>query len=94
MALFRHHNRQKSERSRRVYAMFEIAYTAVSFVAGLCFTIGSILFFWKEYETQAIWLFLVGSILFMVKPTLRFAREIKLAAMGDEDDLAKRFQGE
>ncbi len=90
MKLFRHENRQKSKRSRRFYAMTEIVYTAVDFTAALGFLVGSVLFFWKSLETMAIWFFVVGSACFALKPTIRFAREIRLAAMGDEEDLAER----
>ncbi|WP_121632780.1 YrhK family protein [Tropicibacter alexandrii] len=91
MTLFRHENRQKSEKSRRVYALFEIAYTVVDFAAAISFLIGSVLFFWKAYETPAIWLFVIGSVLFATKPTLRLIREVRLAALGDTDDLADRY---
>ncbi|WP_375261782.1 YrhK family protein [Palleronia sp.] len=89
-SLFRHENRQNSERSKRLYAVTELAYTCVDFAAAMAFLAGSILFFWKSLETTAIWFFVVGSVLFGVKPTIRFLRELKLAAMGDEEDLAKR----
>ena len=92
MKLFRHENRQRSHRSRRVYALFEIAHTAVDFAAAVCFTIGSILFFWKQYETQAIWLFTIGSVFFMAKPSLRLAREVKLYRLGKLERLADRAQ--
>jgi uncharacterized membrane protein YhfC len=90
MKLFNHANRQRNADTRRVYARFEIAHTLVDFGAAVCFTIGSVLFFWKQYETPAIWLFTVGSVLFMAKPTLRLAREIKLYRMGKLDALAER----
>ncbi|SPJ23534.1 YrhK family protein [Palleronia abyssalis] len=90
MKLFRHENRQNSERSKRLYAATELAYTIVDFTAAFSFLIGSILFFWQETETAAIWLFVIGSACFALKPTIRFGRELKLAAMGDESDLAKR----
>lgn len=93
MQLFHHENRQKTARSRRVYALFELAHTAVDFSAAMCFLVGSILFFWQSLETAAIWFFVVGSVLFAVKPTLRLVRELKLAAMGDADDLADRLGG-
>ncbi|CUH78258.1 YrhK family protein [Tropicibacter naphthalenivorans] len=92
MTLFTHENRQKTDRSRRLYAAFEIAHTIVDFLAAICFLIGSILFFWKAYETPAIWLFVIGSAFFALKPTLRLIRELKLAAMGDAEDLAERFR--
>lgn len=34
--------------------------------------------------------FLIGSALFALKPAIRFVRELRLAAMGDEEDLAER----
>ena len=45
MKLFDHRNRERNADTRRVYALFEIAHTAVDFGAALCFTIGSVLFF-------------------------------------------------
>ena len=92
MRLFRHRNREKSRDTRRLYAAFELAYTAIDFSAAVCFLVGSVLFFWKSLETPAIWFFVVGSILFAAKPTLRLVREIKLASMDDEKDLADRFR--
>lgn len=91
MTLFRHENRQKSEEARRLYATFEIIYTVVDFSAAMSFLFGSILFFWPAYETPAIWLFVIGSVLFATKPTLRLIRELRLAAMGDTQDLADRY---
>jgi YrhK-like protein len=88
--LFRHENRQRSERSRRFYAATELAYTAVDFSAAMAFLVGSILFFWKSLETAAICFFVIGSALFALKPTIRLFREIRLAAMGDTEDLAQR----
>ena len=92
MKLFSHENRQKSERSKRIYALFEIVYTCVDFIAAATFLIGSFLFFSDATETAATWLFVVGSFCFAVKPTLRLAREIKLYRIGDNEDLAERLR--
>ncbi|WP_425098135.1 YrhK family protein [Tropicibacter sp. S64] len=92
MSLFSHENRQKTTETRRLFAAFEIAHTIVDFLAAFCFLIGSILFFWPVYETPAIWLFVIGSFFFAMKPTLKLIREVKLAAMGDADDLAQRYE--
>ncbi|MFW2541202.1 YrhK family protein [Primorskyibacter sp. 2E107] len=92
MTLFSHENRQKTPETRRIFAAFEIAHTLVDFTAAICFLIGSILFFWKAYETPAIWLFVIGSFFFAMKPTLKLIRELKLAAMGDAEDLADRYE--
>lgn len=92
MKLFRHRNRERSADSRRVYAAFELLYTLVDFLAAVCFLTGSVLFFWPAWETPAVWLFVIGSALFMCKPALRLAREIRLARMGDLDSLSRRLR--
>ncbi|QQA42520.1 YrhK family protein [Pelagovum pacificum] len=91
MALFRHYNREKSQKSRHIYAVFELVYTAVDFTAAMFFLVGSIMFFWESLMFSATWFFVLGSILFGVKPSLRLAREIKLARLGDDEDLADRY---
>ncbi len=93
MALFSPENRDKSLRHRRIWAAYEIAFTVVDFGAAISFVIGSVLFFWHSTQTAGTWLFLIGSILFAAKPSIRLARELKLAALGDIDDLAKRADG-
>nr|WP_081536113.1 YrhK family protein [Rhodovulum sp. P5] len=94
MTLFRHENRERTADTRRVYALYEIAHTAVDFAAALCFLAGSILFFWPSVETAAIWLFVIGSVFFFLKPAIRLAREIKLYRMGRIDRLAARAREE
>jgi uncharacterized membrane protein YhfC len=90
MQLFRHENRQSSEQSKRLYARFEIAHTLADFAAAVCFIIGSVMFFSDQWQFAGTWLFLIGSVLFAVKPSLRLAREIKLYRMGDLQELAQR----
>ncbi|NDU99494.1 YrhK family protein [Pseudoroseicyclus tamaricis] len=92
MTLFHHDRRHQNEASRRLWARYEIAYTFVDFGAALCFIVGSVMFFFENWQTPGTWFFLVGSILFAAKPTIRLARELKLYEMGDEDDLAKRYE--
>ena len=91
MKLFQEDNQTRNADTRRIYALFELAYTTVDFLAAICFPIGSILFFWPAYETPAVWFFVVGSVCFCLKPTIRLSREIKLARMGDTEDLAERL---
>ena len=73
---------------RKIYALFEIAYTLVDFLAAMAFTVGSILFLYEDWQTVATWGFIVGSLFFALKPTLRIIRELKLAAMGQDEKLA------
>lgn len=91
MPLFQHENRQRSAETRRLYAAFELAYTIADFAAATCFIIGSVMFFFDAWQTPGTWMFLIGSILFATKPTMRVVRELRLAAAGDEEDLAERF---
>lgn len=93
MALFSPDNRDKSARHRRIWAMFEMVYTLVDFGAAVSFLVGSVLFFYESLQSAATWFFVIGSVLFAAKPTLRLARELKLAAIGDTEDLAKRVDG-
>ncbi len=92
MKLFHRDRRNDSDRTRRIYAAYELAYTLVDFGAAVCFLIGSVLFFWAAYETPAVWLFVIGSTLFLAKPAIRLARELRLLAEGDYDDLADRIE--
>ncbi|MDN2567204.1 YrhK family protein [Aquibium sp. A9E412] len=90
MSLFAPENRTLSPRHKTLYAAYEIAYTLADFAAAMLFLVGSVLFFYQSLETPAIWCFVFGSALFAVKPTLRLARELHYAAIGDTDDLARR----
>ena len=92
MKLFQHAQRQRSKASRDLYARFELLYTFVDFSAALCFLVGSTLFFRESLMTPATWLFVVGSLLFAAKPTLRLLREVRLYRMGDYADLAERLE--
>ncbi|WP_071674533.1 YrhK family protein [Nioella nitratireducens] len=90
MPLFSHKNRERSNATRRVYAAYELAHTAVDFAAAVAFLVGSVLFLSAEYATPATWLFILGSVFFCVKPSLRMAREIHLWRMGRLETLADR----
>ncbi|QDC10990.1 hypothetical protein FHY55_17895 [Oceanicola sp. D3] len=92
MKLFRHENRERNHDTRRIYALYELAYTLVDFGAATCFLIGSALFFWPAWETPAVWLFTIGSLLFFAKPAIRLAREVKLLRMGKYETLAERME--
>ncbi len=88
--MFHPDNRSKSDRHNATYAAFEIAHTVVDFLAALCFVLGSAMFFSDAWETAALWMFLIGSLLFACKPTLRLIRELRLAKLGDWDDITDK----
>lgn len=90
MTLFDSRNREQSDATHRVYAAYELAHTLVDFGAAVCFVVGSVLFFYERYQSAATWLFLVGSILFAAKPTIRLVRELRLLQMGRFGELEER----
>lgn len=92
MPLFQRDHRSDSPHHARVYAAFEIAYTSVDFTAALTFVIGSVMFLSEEWTRTGTYLFIVGSICFALKPTIRLWRELKLAAMGNPEDVASRLE--
>jgi hypothetical protein len=71
----------------RVYALYERLYTLVDFTAAVMFVAGSWLFFYPSESVTATWLFLIGSICFTARPTVRVLREFHLAQLPlPEDD--------
>lgn len=82
----------RSARHRRIHAIYELVCTGIDFAAGLLFVIGSIFFFREESQTAGIWLFLIGSLCFVISPGLRFAREIHYWRIGDLETLAERAE--
>ncbi len=94
MTLFAPQNREKSPRHVRIYAAYEIAFTLVDVLAALCFVVGSWLFFYKAWETDATWLFLIGSVFFALKPIIRIARELHYIRLGKVDELAHELENE
>lgn len=92
MQRFRLENRERSEASRRLWALYEIAYAAADFTAAISFLVGSVLFFRAATDTAAIWLFVIGSFCFMLKPTIRLVRELHLYRRGRLEPLAERAE--
>lgn len=92
MALFRHSNRQHSEKSKTIYARYQLAYTAVDFAASLTFVAGSVMYLTGLPDQQVVWTYLIGSVLFAAKPTLRILREIRLYRLGHVDHLAAKAE--
>jgi len=63
----------------RIYKLYECLYTLVDFSAGALFVTGSIFFFYPSLVYAGTWMFLIGSILFAARPTVRLLRELHLA---------------
>lgn len=93
MKLFHPANRSLSPEHERLWAAYEIAYTMVDFLAAGLFIVGSILFLSPQTTQAGTWLFIIGSVFFGLKPTLRLTREIRLMALGNVNEVAKRLDG-
>ncbi len=91
MKLFDPTNRHRSNRHAEVRAIYELAHTLVDFTAAGMFVIGSVLFFYPSETYAGTWLFLIGSIFFGLKTTIRLAREIRLLSLGEADIVAENL---
>jgi hypothetical protein len=87
MKLFHPDNRTRSEEHKRIYAIHELAYTINDVGAAALFVVGSILFFNEATTYAGTWLFLVGSVMFGLRPMIKLVREIRYLRMGAYDDL-------
>lgn len=87
MKLFNPDNHTKSDRHKKIYAFYTLAYTVVDFSAALFFIVGSLLFFHGSTTYIATWLFLIGSIFFGLRPTTTLLRELAYIRAGDYKDV-------
>ncbi|MEO1198214.1 MAG: YrhK family protein [Pseudomonadota bacterium] len=92
MKLFQPNMSTRSPRHEAIYALWEVAYTIVDFLAAMLFLIGSVMFFYASLQTPAIWCFVIGSVCFALKPTIRLSRELHYLSIGDVEDLAARVK--
>jgi len=89
MKFFNPANYTISNDHKRLYALCEIAYTVVDVTAAALFVIGSLLFFNESTTYAGTWLFVVGSVLFGLRPAIKLYREIGYLRLGDYDDITK-----
>jgi hypothetical protein len=61
----------------------EDTHTIADVSAAASFLVGSIPSLWTDYETQAIWVFIIGAVFFCATPTLRRARAVPLWRMAE-----------
>ncbi|MCS4504474.1 hypothetical protein KBTX_02495 [wastewater metagenome] len=57
---------------------YEAASIFNDFLVAGWFLVGSILFLYPDWEPVGVWLFIIGSAQFMLRPTLRLAHRIHL----------------
>ena len=67
---------------RRRYETLSIANDTL---AALLFIVGSILFFWSSTTVTATWLFVVGSVLMLLRPAIRLSRRFHLTRRRGQD---------
>lgn len=78
MRLLDPHLADLTPRHIAIYWRYQVVRTMVDFGAAACFVVGSICFFFVNLTTEADWLFLIGSVLFAIKPTIDVVRSIHL----------------
>lgn len=88
MILFNPDKHTRSDEHKKIYAYCELAYTIVDFSAAVLFVIGSILFFSEATTYIGTWLFLVGSVLFGLRPTIKLYREFAYLRVEDYDGIS------
>lgn len=81
MKLFDARLRRQSEDHYEVVRRYELWRTVIEFFAAALFVVGSVFFFYEALIYAGTWLFLLGSILFGVRPTIRLLLELRLARL-------------
>jgi hypothetical protein len=89
MKIFNPDNHTRSAEHKKIYAYCELAYTIVDVSAAALFVIGSFLFFSAATTYFGTWLFVVGSVLFGLRPTIKLYREFAYLRVGDYEDAAE-----
>ena len=65
-------------RHLEIFWRYQVVRTGVDFGAACCFVIGSAFFFYASMSVPADFLFLIGSVLFAIKPTIDMVRSLHL----------------
>jgi hypothetical protein len=64
---------------------YETASIANDVLTGVLFLVGSVLFLRESTTTAAVWLFVVGSGLMLIRPTIRLTRRLHLTRLRGGD---------
>ncbi|MDR5860682.1 hypothetical protein FZZ93_07555 [Halomonas eurihalina] len=67
---------------RRRYETLSIAN---DFLIAIWFLAGSVLFLYPSQETLAVWMFIIGSFQFLVRPAIRLASHLHLQRIPDSE---------
>jgi hypothetical protein len=71
----------------RTHAIYQWIHLLVDFMAAALFVAGSILFLRPGLERAGSWLFLIGSVFFAMKPTLRLLRVLHLRRLAGKAEI-------
>jgi len=77
--LFDHSVRTATLKHAEAVRKYELYRTIVEFFAAQCFLLGSNFFFYDSLMYAGTWLFVIGSVLFAIRPTIRLVLELRLA---------------
>ncbi|MEJ8474365.1 YrhK family protein [Roseibium algae] len=81
MKLFDDSLRTASAHHAEAVRRYELGRTVVEFLAAVTFIIGSVFFFYESLIYAGTWMFLIGSVLFAVRPSIRLMLELHLARL-------------
>lgn len=84
--LFSYKNRQATNRHEMINKYYELTITVVEFLAALLFLVGSIFFFYDNLMHAGTWMFVMGSVFFIIRPAVRLIREFHLASLPVDED--------
>ena len=57
---------------------YEVLSIANDFLIAIWFLAGSILFLYPSVETTAVWMFIIGSFQFLIRPTIRLVAHLHI----------------
>lgn len=81
---------ESDERMKKLKSIYFIILTFNEVFIGICFIVGSIMFFYDDYVYYGTWLFLIGSILMVIKPLIKFIREMHYYKVHKYEEIIKK----
>lgn len=54
---------------------YKVLYTVNDLIIGALFLVGSFFFFYDQLKSAGIWLFVIGSLLLLIRPTIRLIHD-------------------
>ncbi|HER35352.1 MAG: YrhK family protein [Halothiobacillaceae bacterium] len=69
-----------------IHNRYETAVLVNDFLIGLWFTLGSVAFLFPAYEAAGAWIFLIASVQYLVRPTIRLTRKIHMQRLQQGGD--------